>query len=284
MTLIQSSKAPADDLSWIIMLPLRPVPAAAPRPQPLSSEVTTRALAPVLDVVGAWFQAKCPTVDADRQAFCLKLALQQSQMQAFRAATILTASFHIPCDDDLLQILLKVIKNADFALRLVTREWVVATGYRFPAKDGDLIEWIDPAYGSKRGGTVIAIDQAMAIAMIAPGMGGAAGPIRIFAEDVVGNLTQKQYTEIKPILGQRYEDAPALAAAYEREHVQAPIEPPAAPVKRAFEPMLLTKVPNASMLQQVPCPQCDGLQAQIFEGDFCMICQGHGYLPDLTTF
>lgn len=262
------------------MVSLRPVPADAPRPQPLSTEVIARALLPVEDALGSWFQDNLPKVDADQRKFCLTLALRQGEMDAFQAAIVLASSFKIPGDEALVRLLMQVTSGAGFALRVLTREWVVKTGYRFPANKDDAIEWVDPDTRLKRGGKVIEIDRAMAVALVQPNLGPANTPIRILAESVVGNLTQKQYTEIKPVLGQRYDDAPALGAAFEAERQKLRAEVQPIDVKPAYQPCILKKMPNGSMIKLDPCPRCEGLVGQIYNAAFCDICDGHGYLPD----
>lgn len=260
------------------MVPLRPVPADAPRPQPLSSEVIARALLPVEDALGSWFKAYAPKVSAEQRNFALTLALQQAKGDVFQAGCILAASFKLPVNGELMKIIIALDERCmTSVLRAVTREWVVRTGYRFPANDGDKIEWIDPLTKARRGGKVLAVDRAMAVGMVMPNTGQFAEGVRILAEDVVGNLTQAQYVEIKPILGQRYENAPALAAAYEAERAQLKAE---AAVLKEAAPHVLVKNSDGSMTRFDPCPRCEGSVGLIFNNAFCDICDGTGHLPE----
>lgn len=199
-----------------MLQPLRQTPAHAPRPRLNDDQVLARAIDGRLAEVQAWLLSVGLAARADHDgyvAFAVKKALQDD-VEPFRAAVFLAEKQGWPADLELGRILERLVYDLPDALRYQTRLWVVENGLRLPCKDSDAIEWLSPS-GDPRSGKVIACDNALATALCEVAAdGGEMGGlhVRVLMESIYANRTQQRWGQETPVLGQHYDDAPALGA------------------------------------------------------------------------
>lgn len=201
-----------------MLRPLRQTPAHAPRPQPTDHAVLARAIGPRLAQVRAWLdESESPTtVDDDQLLNFLSIALRVGGGDPFRAGVALSVSAGFHTDYGLVKLLAEIMRYAPEAHRDVCRVWVVENGLRLPCKDGDEIEWLSPA-GEPRAGKVVATDNAfaaVAVELASDAGFGSGVHVRVLMEQIFANRTQARFEPEVPVLGARYEDAPAIAAAH----------------------------------------------------------------------
>ncbi|USN15640.1 hypothetical protein KIKIMORA_05220 [Brevundimonas phage vB_BpoS-Kikimora] len=170
--------------------PLSPLPEGDGRPDPLADAVIARSVEAHIPALLDWLRPRVPALEPHEICAGVIAAVRRSGADGFRAACHLKNENSWPADMGLCLILRDITHHLDFALRQVTSEWVMRTGYRFPAKDREQIEWIDGA-GRKRMGEVVAVDRSLAAGVVQPveGLLKAGDPRRVLAEQVITNLT-----------------------------------------------------------------------------------------------
>jgi hypothetical protein len=174
---------------------LRSAPADDKRPDPFCDAVLMRATLARLDEIRAWLKPRWPTELSEAEVkFALMAAMKASGADGFRASVKLLEVFHWPVDMELCQYIRDTCNALAFALRVETRVWGVRVGIRFPAKSEDRIEWRDEQ-GRPMSGKVISTDASLGIAIVQrfDGTVRMGAPVRVLAETVVANLTQKLY-------------------------------------------------------------------------------------------
>lgn len=198
---------------------LRRVDPKDPRPHPLAEIICGRAAQVVAPEVLKWANGRVPDfLDDSRATFVVTVALAKAGADAFRAGTVLRETFFFPVDMALVKLLDQAIDLLPSCLKVVTGEWAMRTGIRFPGKAGDLIEYYDEN-DCQVAGKVHTVDAAHAMAVVIREIDDEA--VKVCAEQVVANVTQARYEPESPELGIQYEDAPALIAA-QPERVRKP--------------------------------------------------------------
>ncbi len=170
---------------------LRIIPVDDPRPTLDSDEVIARAVIQVIEDLIPWVQrwTKSP-IAVDKVAAIVALAVKASKGDGFSVAVYLKTEEGWPVDMQACRMFDRICSAIPYALRTVTREWVVRSGMRFPAKAGDVIDWwID---GRERRGSVYSILGDESAALIYPQTGlGTGNLVKVLAEDVVDNITTR---------------------------------------------------------------------------------------------
>lgn len=173
---------------------LRYAPDDDQRPDPLAPSVLDRAAEAWLDETMLWLKTRIPGMAREQVKFALVAALRRGGSDGFRTATCLKGDFAWPVDMELCRLLADCCNAVPFSLRVVTREWAVRTGLRFPARPLDKIEWTHrgPKLAIERSGEVVSVDHSYAAALVTPlqGLTKITPPVRVFAEDVYANVTQ----------------------------------------------------------------------------------------------
>lgn len=198
---------------------LRPTPVHAPRPQVLDITVIARSIDGRRTEFEGWLAAAGLHASPEMVDFAIDTALRAGRFEAYRAARKLEDNLGWPADAPLVRLLDQVLTQLPALHREVTREWVLEQGYRVPAAEGDAIEWLSPE-GEPRSGRVAAVAKLQGMAYCVIGDTDPADEqfhVRVPGEAIYANITQARYEIEEPVLGARYEDAPALAAAYEAD-------------------------------------------------------------------
>lgn len=170
--------------------PLSPLPPGDGRPDPLAHEVIARSVEAHIPALLEWLRPRIPSLEPFEVRAAVIAGVRRSGADGFRAACHLKNENSWPADMGLCLVLRDITHHLDFALRQVTGEWVLRTGYRFPAKEREQVEWIDGA-GRKRLGEVVAVDRSLAAGVVQPveGLLKAGEPRRVLAEQITANLT-----------------------------------------------------------------------------------------------
>lgn len=174
---------------------LRTPPATDGRPDPLADSVIRRAVAGRMDEIKAWLKPRfVDQAQDDAILEAITVALRAGGADGFRMSVILKNDFSWPADMGLALLMRDVTDSLALALRIETSEWAMRTGLRFPAKSNDQIVWADHT-DKLRGGTVIAVDNGYASALVQPfeGLVKAGEPRRVLAERVVSNITTDEH-------------------------------------------------------------------------------------------
>lgn len=202
---------------------IRPVDPADPRPTFHSDDVLLTAIRSVSPAIIAWAKTRAtPAVMEEAHLeFALSQAIKTAGVDAFRIGVILQASWNWPVDFTLMTLINAVVEALPAALRIVSGQWVVRTGLRFPGVEGDMIEFVN-AEGEPATGIITAVSKLEARAYVNPSIGVEVSEetIAVAAEDVYANVTQARYSTERPVLGSRYINAPALAAEAEKERAR----------------------------------------------------------------
>lgn len=111
-------------------------------------------------------------------------AMSQAQGEPERAARLMQLGFRWQVDANIIWHLTAVQKNMLPALEQRIRRWVVASGTRFPGKEGDLIVWADGSYN--RNSRIVKVLRTHAQAIIENDSG---VKTTINAEQVLANRT-----------------------------------------------------------------------------------------------
>ncbi len=156
-------------------------------------------------------------------------ALKAGTLDGFRAAVCLTHTFGYPADQKLVALLGEIVSAIPSALREVTREWVVKTGYRIPCKAGDDIAWIGTD-AMPREGRVSHVAREMATAYVIVGDlsdpsslapededGEPLPHVRVLGESIFANVSQAIYDLEAPVLGATYEPGVVAQAVEQAE-------------------------------------------------------------------
>lgn len=201
---------------------LRSINPTDPRPTHVDREVQGLAIARTLPAVLDWANLRQPGFTQADAEYALIQALNIGGADAFRLGVVLASQFNWSVDYELVRMLAAVIEALPTAYRAVTGRWVARTGIRFPAKEGDTIEYLDAA-GRRVVGKVTGVVGLTATAYVQPSNGTefTDPPVEIAAEAVVANVTQNRFAPETSILGARYEDAPALGNAWEASRVKS---------------------------------------------------------------
>lgn len=165
---------------------LRPVPVTDPRPHLYDKTVLDRALSFHTESIAAW--AKGRALPSAVGTY-LPEALRAADGDAFKAARFFEQVDALEADMAFCRLLDNVIITLPHHLRLETQEWVMRTGMRFPAYEGDIIEWF--INGETATGEVIAIDKTQAQARVRRHT--TDDHPRVYAEVVGANITQKLF-------------------------------------------------------------------------------------------
>ncbi|UTC29787.1 hypothetical protein BAJUN_01570 [Bajunvirus bajun] len=214
---------------------LRPVAANDPRPTVTHPAVANLAIDGHMPALVEWTKTRLP-VDEDMIRFAVGMALKAGGLDGFRIASHLRDVFSWPANDELTAILKQVTGALNTACDVIAGQWVLRTGIRFPGKVGDTVEFV-AVDGSIQVGVVTDMLKLRAMGYVT--LGGEENYL-VPAEAVVGNVTTSTYATQRPILGMRYEDAPALAAAYEAER---------AAIRRAHQPLTVEEQEVADMMR-----------------------------------
>ncbi|AFU87844.1 hypothetical protein CcrKarma_gp327 [Caulobacter virus Karma] len=200
---------------------LRSTSPSDPRPTAIDPDVLALAIGKVLPDILGWARLRQPGFGEADVHHAVVTALHIAGLDAFRLGVVLASQFNWSVDYSLVRLLDSVIEALPTAYRAVTGRWVARTGTRFPAKEGDTIEFLDAA-GRRRVGKVVGVAALTATAYVQPAVGTefTDPPVEIAAEAVVANVTQKRYQPEHPILGARYDDAPTLGALAEAERAR----------------------------------------------------------------
>ncbi|AXQ68516.1 hypothetical protein HOT99_gp101 [Caulobacter phage CcrBL10] len=214
-----------------------------PRPTHVDRDVQVLAISTALPAILDWARLHQPGFDEAHAEHALIIALELGGADAFRMGVVLGTKFNWPVDYTLVRAMSAVVEALPTAYRAVTGRWVARTGIRFPAKEGDTIEFFSAA-GKRLVGKVVGVSALTATAYVQPSNGTefTNPPIEIAAEAVVANVTQNRFTPETPILGATYVDAPALGRAAEAARAKmtagaaSPKTPPPFPHLTDFRP------------------------------------------------
>lgn len=168
-----------------------------------------RALDSVRDVLTGWAKGRT-SLNAAALDFAISTSVRRAGFDAFRTGLVLSTAFQVPVDDDLVKVLRDFIFQLKPACRVVTAEWVIRTGFRFPAAAGDFIEWVDD-HNRRKLGRVYGLNTLLATATVIRADDERAEIV--LGEQVVANQTHGLLGRQTPILGARYEDACAAQVA-----------------------------------------------------------------------
>lgn len=171
-------------------------PAEDARPSLTSLRTADRAAILIRDRVRAWLgsinynPAIKPTDEniSDSLAACI-IAGKGS---GFAAAKACERVLGWTVDDALVSLFMEAVANLPFCNRLEQHEWVMRTKTRFPAADGDLIEWTDAA-GKEFAGSVYVVNKTTAHAVVQP-VDETLPLMRVPAENVYANTTKGAYS------------------------------------------------------------------------------------------
>uniref|UniRef100_A0AB74UGU8 Uncharacterized protein n=1 Tax=Caulobacter phage BL57 TaxID=3348355 RepID=A0AB74UGU8_9VIRU len=197
---------------------LRPTSPSDPRPTAVDAAVLKLAIGRALPAVMEWARLRQPDFTAAHAEYALVEAMEVAGLDPFRIGVVLASRFNWSVDYALVRMLDAVVEAMPSAYRAVVGRWVARTGIRFPAKEGDTVEFFD-IQGVRRVGIVQGVAALTASAYVRPTVGVEVSDtvLEIAAEAVAANITQGRYEPERPILGARYDDAPALAAKAEAE-------------------------------------------------------------------
>jgi hypothetical protein len=151
-----------------------------------------------VDVLTRWATSRAPGIGRPEVATFLLRAVRLGGADAFRATVILDRETAWDCDMEACRIVDDACRAIPGAWRQESREWVVRTRMRFPAREQDRIEWKDTD-GRQRIGVVEVVDRTLASAWVKPfhGLMLERNPLRVFAEQVIGNVTKGEYAALQ---------------------------------------------------------------------------------------
>ncbi|AXQ70066.1 hypothetical protein HOU03_gp202 [Caulobacter phage CcrSC] len=186
-----------------------------PRPQ-LTDEATLRAaIATTLPLYVALAKTRGADLVGDQISFALEVALKKARTSdgdwAWNAARLMEDAFGLPGDGKLLALVETTIARLKIEWESLTRAWVMRTGYRIPAALDEKVEAV--VNGVPVVGKIVGVSRALGVAYM--DNEAHTETYRIDGEDIIANYTQGRFSPETPVLGSRYEDAPALAAAAE---------------------------------------------------------------------
>lgn len=206
---------------------LRSVDPADPRPCFSDEKTMATAIDLIAPAVVEWARSRTLPLNEEHVRNAVLASVRHAGVDAFRIGVILQASFDWPVDFTLVTLFDRMVEALPATLRHLTNEWVVRTGLRFPAKEGDTIEYVTPR-GEPVVGIVKGVLKAQARAFVQQTTGDLeeGEPISIPAEAVVANVSQALYEPQRPALGLRYIDAPRLGALSEAARKKNPVAPP----------------------------------------------------------
>jgi hypothetical protein len=173
---------------------LRQLPEGERRPEPLDPAVLNRAVNARHEEITKWLAPRVPTLTPEAVTFAVTAAIKRGGADGFRASMFLKTEFEWPVDMELCGWVRDCCNAMAFALRAVTREWVVRVGIRFPGKDGEKIEWVNEG-SHEHAGVIISVDPSYAAAIVQRYISGSPmhQPVRVFAEDVYANINRGEY-------------------------------------------------------------------------------------------
>lgn len=213
------------------MLPLRTPPS--PRPQPLDEAVLLRAAQARHPSIDRWASAAGFNIGAEAMDAALVIAMSAARLEPYRMCRVLEEHFLMRPDYELVRMIGSMVEHHADVLRLVVREWVAATGHRFPGEKDNQIEYV-VASGHRHMGYVRGIDRGLAVGYVTLNYDQDSTVHTVFAENVISNISQDRHDPETPVLGQRYDNAPALAAEFERNRALVRGKAPAAPASRVL--------------------------------------------------
>lgn len=187
---------------------IRPSSPTDPRPKRFDQIVVDAALKS-MNSLKPWVQSKGLDMTDEALYFALSICLSRSEGEAFLAANVVQTAFGVPADARLVAILDAASDLTRLHWEQAMRAWVIRTGYRIPAAQDDEIEFIAED-GKVTAGKISAVSPGMGVAYATDGDG---HHHRLYGEQIIANTTQARYGLEEPVLGARYEDAPALVAA-----------------------------------------------------------------------
>lgn len=189
---------------------LRSPPANDPRPLPLNDAVIERALATVREALTDWGKLHAGALSPEALMFAVQACTPKAGFDGFRLGHQMLVDFRVPVNDALTGVLRAYIAELTPACRIVTAEWVMRNGIRFPGKPGDNIEWVDEA-GVRKAGRIYGVNSLLASASVIRATDERAEIV--ICEQVIANLDQGRYAPETPRLGARYADACAAQVA-----------------------------------------------------------------------
>lgn len=210
---------------------LIPIPVDDPRPHPMHELVVATAAQEVAPTILAWMMPRLPRhleMDVNRVTFLITAAFVHAAVaDSFEVALVVREKLGLPADRPLITLLDEIVDRLPSALKIVVGKWAMKHGIRYPAKQGDLIEYLDD-HGKQCAGRVYAVDPILALAVVIRASDESA--VRVCAEQVIANTTQALYEPIIRELGIEYTDAPGRMAQANVEEARlksvAQIAPP----------------------------------------------------------
>jgi hypothetical protein len=176
---------------------LRPISRHDPRPDPTNPRVVARAVGDISAELLSWAHLNVnPDLAGSNVEALIVAHILESGFDAFRAAAILSEENLWRCDIRLVRLLDGAINALEAYARSMTLEWVVRTGLRFPANEGDEIQWITVS-GRLRKGTVYALNPYYAMGLVNPkaGPAKASSLLKVYAEQVTANDTKGRFAQ-----------------------------------------------------------------------------------------
>lgn len=160
-------------------------PSDQQRPDLTSDDVIVRAVLQIEDDLMVWVRKHVSKTASKEEAVALAtVAIKEAGGDGFRAALRLMEVAGWPVDFVLCRTMQRACDQLAFARRLVVMEWILANRIRFPAEEGDAIEW--KSYGKTRTGIVYNVIEREASAIVRPTIGAAISDdmVKIVAEQV----------------------------------------------------------------------------------------------------
>ncbi|AXQ69521.1 hypothetical protein HOU02_gp204 [Caulobacter phage CcrBL9] len=184
-----------------------------PRPQLTDDATLCASVATTLPLYAALAKKRGSDLTDDQIGFALEVALKKARYSegdwAWNAARLMEDAFGLPGDGKLLALVETTIARLKIEWESLTRAWVMRTGYRIPAALDEKVEAV--VNGAPTVGKIVGVSRALGVAYM--DNEAHTETYRIDGEDIIANYTQGRFAPETPILGSRYENAPALAAA-----------------------------------------------------------------------
>jgi hypothetical protein len=166
--------------------------------------VLDRSLIDFQEPILQWVIRRVPRTDETAALWAIKQVYRQQGADAFRVGLALAGFFGWPIDYSFTHLIHEWQRTIPEAIKLETTEWVVRTGYRFPAEVNDEIEWAG-FENTVLAGTVIGVVRSEASAW-ATRAGYEDRAFFVPAEDVINNLTKAQFGGSRPAFRRTADD------------------------------------------------------------------------------